>query len=94
MRKILVAGSLGAFVALQLAALPFVVPAAAQTASSIREGDYYAPGATVVQQPSQQGLNEAKEGDYYAPDKTTVQQPTPGQIDRLRQGDYYFPEDK
>jgi hypothetical protein len=32
-----------------------------------REGDYYAPSGTVVQQPTPQERREAREGDFYAP---------------------------
>jgi|HubBroStandDraft_2_1064218.scaffolds.fasta_scaffold1507243_1 hypothetical protein len=92
MKKILVVGTLG--VTLQIATLSVAIPTQAQTASSAQEGDYYAPGATAVQQPTQAEVNEAKEGDYYAPNMTIVQQPTSQQLNRLRQGDYYAPTDK
>ncbi len=67
-------------------------PALAQTASQAKEGDYYAPSNTVVQQSTPQELNAAKEGDYYAPGKTVVQQPTLQEQSQAREGDYYAPK--
>jgi hypothetical protein len=34
-----------------------------------KEGDYYAPGTTMVQQPTTAEVKQEKEGDYYTPRK-------------------------
>jgi hypothetical protein len=38
-----------------------------QELNEIKQGDYYAPSNTVVQQPTAQELNQARQGDFYAP---------------------------
>ncbi len=72
----------------------FTVGSAFAQNSLVKEGDYYALGKTVVQQPSTQELNEAKEGDYYAPYKTIVQQPSAWESNQAKEGDYYTPTQK
>lgn len=91
MKTTLAAAAFAAFLPLQLLSLSTTTPVQAQTVSQAQEGDYYAPGNTVVQQPTPQELNQAKDGDYYTPSNTTVQQPTPQELYRARQGDYYAP---
>ena len=56
--KMLVIAGLAAFVP---------APVFAQSTDLIKQGDYYAPTQTVVQQPTAQELNQAREGDFYAP---------------------------
>jgi len=75
-----------------LLTLFIVAPATAQQPDWSQRGDYYAPGRTIAQQPTQQELKQEQTGDYYAPGKTMVQQPTPGETRQERQGDYYTPE--
>jgi hypothetical protein len=48
-------------------ALMLAAPAAAQQADWSQKGDYYAPSATVVQQPTTAQTKRFEEGDYYAP---------------------------
>ena len=50
-----------------IAGLAAFVPAPvfAQSTDLIKQGDYYAPNKTVVQQPTAQELNEARQGDFY-----------------------------
>jgi hypothetical protein len=52
-----------------IAGLAAFVPAPvfAQSTDLIKQGDYYAPSNTVVQQPTAQELNQARQGDFYAP---------------------------
>jgi hypothetical protein len=66
-------------------------PVFAQSADLIKQGDYYSPTPTVVQQATPQELNEFKHGDYYAPSKTVVQQPTAQELNQAREGDFYAP---
>lgn len=47
-------------------ALVIATPALAQEADWSQKGDYYAPGATVVQQPTTAQTKQAEEGDFYA----------------------------
>jgi hypothetical protein len=69
-------------------ALSIAAPAAAQSAM---DGDYYAPGKTIVQQPTAAQTKRFEQGDYYAPVPTIVQQPTTRQLNRAEQGDFYAP---
>jgi hypothetical protein len=68
--------------------LLFAAPA---LAGNVPEGDYYAPTATVIQQPTSDELKAAKEGDFYSPGKTIVQQPTAQELNQAKQGDFYAP---
>jgi hypothetical protein len=72
-------------------ALSIPAPALAQPADLSQDGDYYAPGRTIVEQPTPQETKQFQEGDYYAPDKTTVRRSTPREKNLIRQGDYYAP---
>jgi hypothetical protein len=74
-----------------IAGLAAFVPAPvfAQSTDLIKQGDYYAPTQTVVQQATPQELNEIKQGDYYAPSNTVVEQPTTQELNEARQGDFY-----
>jgi hypothetical protein len=67
-------------------------PVFAQSTDLVKQGDYYAPTQTVVQQATPQELNEFKQGDYYAPAKTVVQQPTAQELNQAREGDFYAPQ--
>jgi hypothetical protein len=80
-----------AAVAFATLALSAAVPAQAQSLSQVQEGDYYAPGNTIVQQPTAAELNQAKEGDFYAPSATIVQEPTARELHKAEQGDFYAP---
>ncbi len=53
--------------AVSVLALSIAGPAAAQKPAP--QGDYYAPGTTIVQQPTAAEIKQDKKGDYYAPDK-------------------------
>jgi hypothetical protein len=66
-------------------------PALAQQSNWSQPGDYYAPGRTIVQQPTAAQLSQFQQGDFYAPGKTVVQQPSAQELNRLREGDYYAP---
>jgi hypothetical protein len=74
-----------------IAGLAAFVPAPvfAQSTDLIKQGDYYAPTQTVVQQATPQELNEIKQGDYYAPSNPGVEQPTTQELNEARQGDFY-----
>jgi hypothetical protein len=76
-----------------IAGLAAFVPAPvfAQSASSINEGDYYAPTRTIVQHATAHELNEFKQGDFYAPVKTGTQQPNTQELNQAREGDFYAP---
>jgi hypothetical protein len=67
-------------------------PVFAQSTDLVKQGDYYAPTQTVVQQATPQELNEFKQGDFYAAGTTTVQRATPQELNEVRQGDYYAPQ--
>jgi hypothetical protein len=81
--KIFVIAGLAAFIP---------APVFAQSADSIKQGDYYAPTRTVVQHATPQELNGAKQGDFYAPTRTVVQQPTAQELNQGREGDFYAPQ--
>jgi len=66
-------------------------PALAQQPNWSQPGDYYAPGGTIVQQPTAAQLSQFKQGDFYAPVKTVVQQPSAQELNEFREGDYYTP---
>jgi hypothetical protein len=66
-------------------------PALAQQADWSQPGDYYAPGSTIVQQPTAAQLSQLQQGDYYAPSKTAVQHPSVQELNEFRQGDFYAP---
>jgi len=67
-------------------------PAFAQSTDLLKQGDYYAPTQTVVQQVTPQEVNEFKQGDFYAAGTTSVQHATPQELNEIRQGDYYAPQ--
>jgi hypothetical protein len=77
-----------------IAGLAAFVPAPvfAQSASSINEGDYYAPAPTIVQHATAQELNEFEQGDFYAPVKNVTRQPTAQELNQAREGDFYAPD--
>jgi len=72
-------------------ALLITAPATAQQPDWSQRGDYYAPGKTIVQQPTPGELKQEEEGDYYAPGKTIVERPTPGELNQEKGGDFYAP---
>jgi hypothetical protein len=82
LNKIFVIAGLAAFIP---------APVFAQSASSINEGDYYAPTHTIVQHATSQELKEFKQGDFYAPVRTVTQQPTTQELNQAREGDFYAP---
>lgn len=65
--------------------------AASAQQNQTKQGDYYAPTQTQVQNPSQAKIQKDKEGDYYAPVQTQVQSPSTEQIQKDKEGDYYAP---
>jgi len=74
-----------------LLALSIATPALAQQADWSQKGDFYAPGAAVVQQPTAAQTKQAEEGDFYASTTTIVQQPTAQEMSQAREGDFYAP---
>jgi hypothetical protein len=74
-----------------VAAASISTAAFAQQPNWSQQGDYYAPGKTIVQQATPQELNQLREGDYYAFGKTTVQAPTRSEFGQFGEGDYYAP---
>jgi hypothetical protein len=48
-------------------ALSIPAPVLAQSPNWSQQGDYYAPGNTIVQQPTPRQLYLYRHGDYYAP---------------------------
>jgi len=75
-----------------VAGLVLLIAAPASAADlSATEGDYYAPGTTVQQQPTAAQTKQAEEGDFYAPAKTIVHQPTAQELKQAKEGDFYAP---
>jgi hypothetical protein len=74
-----------------LLALSIATPALAQQADWSQKGDFYAPAATAVQQPTAAQMKQAEEGDFYAPTATIAQRPTAAGLKQAEQGDFYAP---
>jgi opacity protein-like surface antigen len=74
-----------------VAVLALLIAAPAQAADWSQKGDFYAPVATVVQQPTAAQMKQAEEGDFYAPTATIVQRPTATELKQAEEGDFYAP---
>ena len=79
------------FSLVSLLARSIATAALAQAADWSQKGDFYAPGAMVVQQPTAAQMKQAEEGDFYAPTATIAQQPTAQELNQAREGDFYAP---
>jgi hypothetical protein len=71
--------------------LSIAVPVQAQDP---KQGDYYAPTRTPLQQASPAQEQQIKQGDYYNPTTTAPQNATPAEQKEIQQGDYYKPGGK